>query len=236
MFNFSVLLLSVLLSGVFFGGTLACNFGSNAAATAASSGANVQPTPKPAANAAPASAKGEQTAVFAGGCFWGVEAVFEHVKGVSDAKSGYAGGSAKTARYEAVGGGDTGHAESVRITFNPEQVTYKQLLTVFFSVAHDPTELNRQGPDSGTQYRSAIFFTSEEQKAEAQSYIDELTKAKTFSRPVVTQVTALDKFYDAEGYHQDYLKHHPDEAYIVINDQPKVENLRKQFPDLYVEK
>lgn len=229
MFNYSVLLFSV----IFFGGTLACNFGSNAASSAV---ANVQPTPKPAVSLAPVSPKGAQTTVFAGGCFWGVEAVFEHVKGVTDSRSGYAGGAANTAKYDVVSGGNTGHAESVQVTFDPAQVSYEQLLKIFFSVVHDPTQLNRQGPDSGTQYRSAIFYTSEAQKQAAQNYIDELTKAKTFSYPIVTQVVPLDKFYDAEDYHQDYLAHHPDEPYIVYNDQPKVEDLKKKFPELYVTK
>lgn len=175
-----------------------------------------------------------QTAVFAGGCFWGVEAVFEHVKGVSDVTSGYSGGAAKTANYPAVGGGDTGHAEAVEITFDPSLISYEQLLKVFFSVAHDPTELNRQGPDTGTQYRSAIFYTNDEQKRLAESYVAELTSAKVFNRPVVTQITALDAYYKAENYHQDYLAQHPNQPYIVINDQPKVENLQKQFPELYV--
>jgi peptide-methionine (S)-S-oxide reductase len=179
-------------------------------------------------------AEGKQTAVFAGGCFWGVEAVFEHVKGVSDVISGYSGGAAKTANYEAVGNGDTGHAEAVEITFDPSLVSYEQLLEVFFSVAHDPTELNRQGPDTGTQYRSAIFYTNDEQKRLAESYIAELTSAKVFNRPVVTQITVLNTYYKAEDYHQDYLAHHPNQPYIVINDQPKVENLRKLFPELYV--
>ena len=178
--------------------------------------------------------KDEQTAVFAGGCFWGVEAVFEHVKGVTDVKSGYAGGTAQTAEYETVSTGETGHAESVIVTFDPSQVTYQQLLKVFFYIAHNPTELNRQGPDTGTQYRSAIFYANDEQKRLAHNYIDELTKSKVFKRPIVTQVVALDKFYPAEKYHQDYLKHHPDEPYIVINDKPKVENLRTKFPELYV--
>jgi peptide-methionine (S)-S-oxide reductase len=178
--------------------------------------------------------EGKQTAVFAGGCFWGVEAVFEYVKGVSDVTSEYSGGAAKTANYEAVGGGDTGHAETVEITFDPSLVSYEQLLKVFFSVAHDPTELNRQGPDTGTQYRSAIFYTNDDQKRLAESYVAELTAAKVFDRPVVTQITALDAYYKAEDYHQDYLMHHPNQPYIVINDQPKVENLRKQFPELYM--
>ena len=189
----------------------------------------VSPTPQKIA-------KGEQTAVFAGGCFWGLEAVFEHIKGVSDVTSGYSGGTAKTADYETVSTGKTGHAESVKITFDPAQVSYEQLLKVFFAIAHDPTELNRQTPDVGTQYRSAIFYSNDEQKRLAESYIAELTKEKTFPRPIVTQVVALEAFYKAEDYHQDYLAHHPNQPYIVAYDQPKVENLRKTFPDLYVSK
>ena len=189
--------------------------------------------PDPVLDAPLASTKSEQTAVLAGGCFWGVEAVFEHVKGVTDVKSGYSGGSGATAQYGKVSTGETGHAESVRITYDPSQISYGRLLKVFFSVAHDPTELNRQGPDRGTQYRSAIFYSNEEQKSIAQAYIDQLNKAKLFGAPIVTQVTPLESFHEAESYHQDYLAHHPDEPYIVINDMPKVENLRKQLPDLY---
>jgi len=181
-------------------------------------------------------AKGEQTAVFAGGCFWGVEAVFEHIKGVSDVTSGYSGGTKQTADYEMVSGGETGHAEAVKVIYDPAQVSYEKLLKVFFAVAHDPTELNRQGPDTGTQYRSAIFYSNDEQKRLAENYVAELTKTKTFAKPIVTQIVALDEFYKAEDYHQDYLVRHPNQPYIVINDQPKVENLRKQFPDLYVSK
>ncbi len=191
--------------------------------------------PEPVAES-PASAKGEQTAIFAGGCFWGLEAVFEHVKGVTDVKSGYSGGEAKTAQYDLVSEGDTGHAESVKVTFDPAKVTYVQLLTVFFSVAHDPTQLNMQGPDHGTQYRSAIFYANEEQKTLALQYIDAINKSKAFPKPVVTQVVPLKAFYAAEDYHQDYLVHHPDQPYIVINDAPKVADLKKRFPDLYVEK
>lgn len=183
----------------------------------------------PNAKAAPA----EQTAVFAGGCFWGVDAVFKHVKGVSEVVSGYAGGNAATARYEQVGKGNTGHAEAVRIRFNPEQVSHQQLLQVFFSVAHDPTQLNRQGPDVGSQYRSAIFYTSAEQRKMAQSTIQQLTAARTFSAPIVTQVVPLQQFYPAEEYHQNYLALHPNQPYIVIHDKPKLEQLRKRFPALY---
>lgn len=180
--------------------------------------------------------KVEQTAVFAGGCFWGVEAVFEHIKGVVNVTSGYTGDMAKKANYEMVSAGKTRHAEAVKVTFDPSQVSYEQLLKVFFSVAHDPTELNRQGPDTGTQYRSAIFYSNQEQKQLAESYIAELTRAKTFKRPIVTQIVALNKYYQAENYHQDYLIRHPDEEYIVVHDKPKLNNLRKQFPDLYVSK
>jgi len=189
--------------------------------------------PDPAVDAPLASAKGEQMAVLAGGCFWGLEAVFEHVKGVTSVKSGYSGGSASTAQYEKVSTGETGHAESIQIIYDPSQVTYGQLLKVFFAVAHDPTQLNRQGPDTGTQYRSAIFYSNEDQKRIAQAYIDQLNHAKVFGRPIVTEVVVLKSFYEAESYHQNYLVNHPDEPYIVINDLPKVENLRQQLPGLY---
>ena len=178
---------------------------------------------------------GTQTAVFAGGCFWGVEAVFEHVKGVVYVKSGYAGGI-KEANYDDVSTGTTGHAESVLVTFDPAKVSYTQLLSVFFAVAHDPTQLNRQGPDHGTQYRSAIFYLDADQKKLAEGYIDAVNKSKALTSPVVTEVSALNKFYDAEAYHQDYLKKHPDEPYIVINDMPKLEALKAKFPELYVDK
>ena len=173
-----------------------------------------------------------EKAILAGGCFWGVEAVFDHVKGVSKAESGYAGGSADTAQYYTVSSGDTGHAESVRVTYDPSQVTYGQLLKVFFAVAHDPTELNRQGPDVGTQYRSAIFFANDEQKKIAEAYIKQLDEAKVFEGKIATQVAPLDKFYEAEGYHQNYLVNHPNEPYIVYNDMPKLANLRKVLPEL----
>ncbi|MEP7273139.1 MAG: peptide-methionine (S)-S-oxide reductase MsrA [Acidobacteriota bacterium] len=189
--------------------------------------------PDPALDSPLASAKGEQTVILAGGCFWGVEAVFEHVKGVTDVRSGYAGGSTATATYDKVSSGDTGHAESVRIVYDPSKISYGRLLKVFFAVAHDPTTLNRQGPDRGTQYRSAIFYSNEEQKRIATAYVAQLNQAKVFGGPIVTQIAALQAFHDAEGYHQDYLVNHPNEPYIVINDRPKVENLRKQFPDLY---
>ena len=192
--------------------------------------------PDPVLDAPLASAKSSQTAVLAGGCFWGVEAVFEHVKGVTDVRSGYSGGSAATAQYEKVGMGRTGHAEAVQVTYDPSQISYGQLLKVFFSVAHDPTELNRQGPDVGTQYRSAIFYANDEQKRIAKAYIDQLNKAKVFPEPIVTQVAALQAFHEAEAYHQNYLVQHPDQPYIVINDLPKLDNLKKHLPELYKEK
>lgn len=175
----------------------------------------------------------EQIAVFAGGCFWGVDAVFKHVEGVSNVVSGYAGGSAETAHYNQVGNGDTGHAESVQITFDLARVSYHQLLQVFFSVAHDPTQLNRQGPDAGTQYRSAIFYTNAEQQKTAQSYIQQLTTAHRFSSPIVTQVVPLKQFFAAEDYHQNYLALHPYQPYVVFHDMPKLEKLREQFPAMY---
>jgi peptide-methionine (S)-S-oxide reductase len=181
-------------------------------------------------------ASGEESVVFAGGCFWGIQAVFQRVRGVTKAVSGYAGGSAGTARYELVSRGTTGHAESVQVTWDPARISYAQLLQVFFTVAHDPTELDRQGPDVGTQYRSAIFFKTPAQKTAAQAYIDQLAAAKAFPRPIVTQVVPLTEFYRAEDYHQDYFDRHPDEPYIVYNDWPKVDSLRKRYPALYVER
>jgi peptide-methionine (S)-S-oxide reductase len=176
------------------------------------------------------------TAVFAGGCFWGVEAVFDHVKGVKEAVSGYAGGSKSTARYETVETGRTGHAESVKVTYDPSQVSYGKLLQVYFSVAHDPTELNRQGPDEGTQYRSAIFYSSDDQKRVAEAYIQQLTDAKIFKRRIVTQLTPLAGFYAAEDYHQHYLEHNPTNPYIVYNDLPKLRQLKQKFPELWTGK
>ena len=192
------------------------------------------PLPDPRIDAPLAKIKGTQTAVFAGGCFWGVEGVFEHVKGVSQVVSGYAGGSVDKPSYEQVSSGTTGHAESVRISYDPSRISYGQLLKVFFSVAHDPTELNRQGPDTGTQYRSAIFFANDEQKRVAEAYIAQLQAAHTFPRPIVTQVAPLKAFYAAEAYHQHYLELNPNQPYIVINDLPKIANLKRQFPALYV--
>jgi len=178
-------------------------------------------------------APGLQTVVLAGGCFWGIEAVFEHIKGVTDAVSGYAGGTKAQADYETVSTGTTGHAESVRVTFDPTKVSPEKLLQVFFSVAHDPTQLNRQGPDVGPQYRSVIFFSDEEQAKVARAYIDQLTNAKVYSRPIVTQVVKLEGFYPAEEYHQNFAERNPTYPYIVYHDLPKVANLKKQFPELY---
>jgi len=188
--------------------------------------------PVPAVDEQMAKTSSQQTAVVAGGCFWGIQAVFQHVS----ATSGYSGGSSLTAQYEVVSTGATGHAESVKIVYDPSQVTYGELLRVFFSVAHDPTELNRQGPDEGTQYRSSIFYSSDEQKHIADAYITQLDKAKVFPRPIVTQVVPLKAFYVAEGYHQNYATNHPNDLYIRYNDAPKVAHLRQQFPDLYTGK
>lgn len=174
-----------------------------------------------------------QTAIFAGGCFWGVDAVFKHTKGVTEAVSGYSGGDAATANYGMVSRGTTGHAESVQVSFDPKIVSYQQLLQIFFKVAHDPTQLNRQGPDVGSQYRSAIFYTNASQKKEAQQYIQALSSKQIYASPIVTQVVPLQKFYAAEDYHQNYLALHPNQPYIVFHDKPKLEQLRKQFPALY---
>jgi peptide-methionine (S)-S-oxide reductase len=212
-------------------------FGSLLAATACNAKAGTPaPVPAPAVDAARAATPGQQTAVVAGGCFWGIQAVFQHVKGVIGATSGYAGGSAKTAEYEVVSTGETGHAESVQIVYDPSQITYGELLRVFFSVAHDPTELNRQGPDEGTQYRSVIFYGNDEQKRVAEAYIAQLDQAKVFRHRIVTQVTPLQAFYPAEAYHQNYATLHPNQPYIYYNDAPKVEHLRQEFPDLYTGK
>jgi peptide-methionine (S)-S-oxide reductase len=191
------------------------------------------PVPVPAIDAPLAAAKSQQTAVLAGGCFWGVQAVFEHLKGVSSVTSGYSGGYVKSPSYGSVSMGVTGHAETVSIIYDPSQLTYGQLLRVFFSVAHDPTQRNRQGPDTGSQYRSAIFYTSPDQKRIAQAYIAQLDAAKIYSRPIVTKVEPFQAFYPAESYHQDFLKNNPDNPYIVYNDLPKLENLKKDFPDIY---
>ncbi len=222
MFRFSAHIFLLFL--VLIAGTVACSAGS------------CRSVPGPAVDAVKAAAPGQQTAVVAGGCFWGIQAVFQHVKGVISATSGYSGGEARTAQYEIVSTGETGHAESVKITYDPSQITYGELLRVFFSVAHDPTELNRQGPDDGTQYRSVIFYGNDEQKKIAEAYIAQLDKAKVFPRPIVTQVVPLKAFYPAEAYHQDYATRHPGPAYIVYNDAPKVAHLKEQFPELYTGK
>jgi peptide-methionine (S)-S-oxide reductase len=208
-------------------GVTACNAKANPAASA---------VPAAAVDAARASGAGQQTAVLAGGCFWGIQAVFQHVKGVISATSGYSGGSAKTAEYEVVSTGDTGHAESVEIVYDPSQITYGQLLRIFFAVAHDPTQKDHQGPDEGSQYRSAIFYANDEQKHIAQAYIAQLDQAKVFSRAIVTQVVPLKAFYPAEVYHQNYAALHPNQPYIVFNDAPKVAHLRQVFPDFYTGK
>lgn len=192
------------------------------------------PLPNPANDAPLAAAHASEKAVLAGGCFWGVQAVFQHVKGVSHVTSGYSGGSADTASYETVSTGATGHAESVEITYDPAQVTYGQLLKVYFQVAHDPTELNRQGPDEGTQYRSSIFYANDLQQKIAKDYIAQLNAAKAFPQPIVTQVVPEKAFYPAEAYHQDYATRHPNHPYIAYWDLPKVANLQKELPDLYV--
>ena len=198
-----------------------------------SSPASAVPVPAPAIGAELRTGAPLDTAVFAGGCFWGIEAVFEHIKGVRSAVSGYAGGKTTSPSYDEVSTGSTGHAESVRVVYDPAVVSYGQLLQVFFSVAHDPTQLNRQGPDHGTQYRSAIFYRTPDQQRAAEAYVRQLTAAKTFAKPIVTQIGPLTAFYPAEEYHQDYMAHHPNQPYIVYNDAPKVKRLELQFPQLY---
>jgi len=216
---------NALLATAVIGALAACNF----------AGARSKPIalPDPKLDAPKAAAKADAVAVFAGGCFWGVEAVFEHVKGVRDAVSGYAGGKSGSAQYETVSSGGTGHAESVKVTYDPAKVSYGELLKVYFSVAHDPTQLNRQSPDVGPQYRSEIFTTSAEQARIAKAYIAQLTAAKVFAAPIVTRVEPLPAFYPAEAHHQDYLRLHPDEPYIVFNDAPKLVHLKQMFPALY---
>lgn len=203
------------------------------AALLATAAAQAVPLPAPTVDASRAGANGTQTAVFAGGCFWGVEAVFRHVKGVRSAVSGYAGGKTKDPTYEMVTTGTTGHAESVQVVFDPAVVSYGELLRVLMAVAHDPTELNRQGPDVGTQYRSAIYFTSDEQRRIAQAYIAQLDGGKAFPKKIATEVAPLAVFYPAEAYHQDYLARHPTQPYIVYNDLPKLDALKKEFPQMY---
>jgi peptide-methionine (S)-S-oxide reductase len=195
-----------------------------------------QVVPPPAKDEPLAAASGTETAVFSGGCFWGIQGVFQHVNGVTKAVSGYSGGDKMTAVYEVVSSGTTGHAESVEVTYDPSQISYGKLLQIFFSVAHDPTQLNYQGPDRGTQYRSAIWTTSDSQADVAKAYIAQLDSAKAFDTQIVTQVNPLQAFYAAEDYHQDYATLHPDSAYIAYNDLPKIANLKALFPDVYREK
>jgi peptide-methionine (S)-S-oxide reductase len=192
--------------------------------------------PAPAVDQAPTTAKGKQTAVLSGGCFWCAEAVFEQLAGVSDVTSGYTGGTADQAHYEMVGSGKTNHAESVRITFDPSKITYGTILKVFFSVAHDPTTKDRQGPDWGHQYRSAIWYKDAGQERVARAYIQQLTEAKVFKSPIVTEVSPLKAFYPAEDYHQHYVTNHPSNPYVVVNSIPKLEKLRKAYPELLKKK
>jgi peptide-methionine (S)-S-oxide reductase len=214
-----------LLGAAMLAGLVACSAGF----------ARSQPValPNPKLDVPASTAGGDQTAVFAGGCFWGVEAVFEHVKGVKQATSGYSGGDASTARYGIVSTGRTGHAESVKVVYDPAQVSYGQLLKVYFSVAHDPTQLNRQSPDTGPQYRSEIFTTNAMQQRVANAYIAQLSSARVFPAPIVTRVEPLKAFYPAESHHQDYLHLHPRDPYIVYNDAPKLVHLKAMFPTLY---
>ena len=205
-------------------------------ALAGSAGCNAaprSPVPAPAVDDALARSPGRQTAVFAGGCFWGTQSVFERVKGVVATTAGYSGGSASTATYDQVTTETTGHAESVKVVYDPSKITYGKLLQVFFSVVHDPTELNRQGPDVGTSYRSAIFYATDDQRRIASAYIAQLDAAKAFPKPIVTEVTPLKGFYDAESYHQDYALHNPDNPYIEVCDRPKIDALKKEFPELF---
>lgn len=194
---------------------------------------NLVALPDPEIDIAVPSNMNQQTIVLAGGCFWGIEAIFEQLKGVSQVVSGYSGGSAETATYSQVSLGKTQHAEVVNITYDPTQISYGQLLKVYFSVAHDPTQLNQQLPDRGSQYRSAIFFTTPEQQQVAQAYIQQLDQAQSFQKPIVTQVVPLQKFYAAETYHQDFIQHNPNYPYVVVHDLPKLKRLEKQFPELY---
>ncbi|PYX98959.1 MAG: peptide-methionine (S)-S-oxide reductase [Acidobacteria bacterium] len=193
------------------------------------------PIPAPTADASLTAVSGKQSAVFAGGCFWGTQSVFQRVKGVIKTTAGYAGGSKSTASYDQVTTETTGHAESVEVVYDPSKITYGQLLRIFFSVAHDPTQLNRQGPDVGTSYRSAIFYANDEQRRIATAYISQLDAAKVFPKAIVTEVTPLKGFYRAEDYHQDYALHHPDNPYILVCDRPKISALKEQFPDLFVD-
>jgi peptide-methionine (S)-S-oxide reductase len=215
-------------------GLIAVDFLSQGAGVKAAE--NATPIPPPAVDQMAATSGKMDTAVFAGGCFWGVQAVFQHVNGVQNAVSGYAGGTAADPTYSQVSSGTTGHAESVEVTYDPAKISYGKLLQIFFSVAHDPTQLNRQGPDVGTQYRSAVFFTGDEQKKIATAYVEQLGEAGSFAKPIATELSNLNAFYPAEDYHQDYAYLHPDQLYIVWNDLPKVEHLKEMFPDVWRDK
>src|SRR5271155_1336365 len=205
------------------------------AASLGCNAANRAPIPAPTTDSALAQTPGKQTAVFAGGCFWGTQSVFERVKGVLETTAGYSGGSRYTATYDQVNQENTGHAESVKVVYDPSKITYGQLLWVFFSVVHDPTQRNRQGPDVGESYRSVIFYASDEQQKISKAYIAQLDAAKVFHKPIVTQVVPLKGFYDAESYHQDYALHNPNNPYIQVCDRPKMDALKKEFPDLFVD-
>ncbi len=199
-------------------------------------GETATPLPPPAMDSQKAAGSGLETAVLAGGCFWGVQGVYQHTKGVKQVVSGYSGGDRERAHYEQVGTGQTGHAESVQITFDPHEISYGEILRIYFSVAHDPTQLDRQGPDFGSQYRSAIFYADASQQRVAQAYVAQLERAHVFSRPIVTRIDPLKAFYPAEAYHQDFLIRHPDHPYILVNDLPKIENLKRLLPQDYREK
>jgi peptide-methionine (S)-S-oxide reductase len=186
----------------------------------------------PSIDIPPSKTTGEQTIILAGGCFWGVEGVFEKLQGVSNVVSGYAGGEADTANYPAVSNGTTGHAEAVQVTYDPQQISFGQLLKIFFVVAHDPTQIDRQGPDQGTQYRSEIFVSNPEQQRVAQAYIDQLSQSKTFAQPIATKLTTLTKFYPAEDYHQNFMVQNPTYPYILVHDRPKIDRLQQEFPEL----
>jgi peptide-methionine (S)-S-oxide reductase len=203
------------------------------AACVGCSAAAKTPIPAPADDSALVQTSGKETAIFAGGCFWGTQSVFERVKGVLATTAGYAGGSAASATYDQVTQENTGHAESVKVVFDPSQITYGRLLQIFFSVVHDPTQLNRQGPDVGSSYRSVIFYTSEQQQKLSKEYIAQLDAAKVFRKPIVTQVVPLKGFYDAESYHQDYALHNPNNPYIMVCDRPKIDALKQEFPELF---
>lgn len=221
--------IAILVIVVFLGWSVVRTLGARPPATP--SGA----MPKPVVDAPLAAKAGKQTVVLAGGCFWGVQGVFEHVKGVASAVSGYAGGYVKDPSYETVSTGLTGHAESVQVTYDPAQISFGQLMMIYFSVAHDPTQLNRQGPDTGSQYRSAVFYSNEEQKKIAEAYVTQLEAAKIYPEKIVTKISPFSAFYPAENYHQDYLKNNPNNPYIVFNDLPKIVNLKRDFPALYRE-